>query len=75
MPDGLVFNDMEKAFAVWKILRWTEWRWPPDVVLRQESDLLEDIAQLQWYYKLMKDSLSPSAGTRGSVGSAVPTRP
>ena len=72
LPDGLHFHDLDKAFAVWRVLRWTDWRWSPSDVLNQEDALLEDIAQLQWYYGLVKDSLSPAAGT---VIGGVPTSP
>lgn len=37
------------AWQVWSWLEATNWRWPPDVLLRQPEALMEDIATIAWF--------------------------
>ncbi len=67
MPDGLHFHDLEQAWEVWRILNWIDWRWPPNVILEQPWALMEDIAQLQWYSTLVKDSRTGGIGTKSAA--------
>lgn len=63
LPDGLFFHDLDNAWYVWKLLNWIDWRWPPSVILDQPAGLMDDIATLQWYSKVVEDSM-----TSGGVG-------
>lgn len=68
LPDGLRFNDLESAWEVWRILNWIDWRWPPDVILRQPAALMDDIATLQWYSGIVKDSMiDGGVGTKSAA--------
>lgn len=48
LPDRLPLHDEATAYRVWSLLEAVEWRWPPDVLLRQDEALMEDIAAIAW---------------------------
>lgn len=64
MPDGIALHDMETAWHLWRLMCWTDWRWPPDVLLRQDYKIIEDLATIQWYSDVVKDAM---VGPVGSV--------
>lgn len=51
--------DLELAQTVYGWLDATEWRWPPDVLLRQPAALMHDLATIVWLKRLIKIDLSP----------------
>ena len=48
LPARLALHDEDAAWRVWSLLEATEWRWPPDVLLRQDEALMEDISAIAW---------------------------
>ena len=40
------FHDVETAWRVWLLLEATGWKWPPDVLLRQDEALMDDIMSI-----------------------------
>jgi len=40
------FHDVETAWKVWLLLEATGWKWPPDVLLRQDEALMDDIKSI-----------------------------
>lgn len=67
LPDGVFFNDLEAAWEIWRMLRWIDWRWPPDVLLNQPWALMEDIATLEWYSGVVKDTMVAGVGSRSAA--------
>lgn len=49
------------------MLRWIDWRWPPDVLLNQPWALMEDIATLEWYSGVVKDTMVAGVGSRSAA--------
>lgn len=48
LPDRLYLHDPEGSYQVFTWLEATDWRWPPDVLLRQPEALMEDLVQISW---------------------------
>jgi len=44
--EDLPFHDFETAWTVWIMLEATGWKWPPDVLLRQDGALMSDIMSI-----------------------------
>ncbi|MCB0207707.1 MAG: hypothetical protein KDJ52_00165 [Anaerolineae bacterium] len=49
LPEELNLNDPELAWQVWTTLEGIDWRWPPDVILRQDEAIMEDILTIASY--------------------------
>jgi hypothetical protein len=62
---------MEQAWEIWRLLEWTDWRWPPSVLLEQPAELMKDVAQLHWYSRVVKESM---VGPVGAVSAPVTDR-
>lgn len=43
LPETVILNDEAGAYELWQLLEATDWRWPPDVLLRQDERLLYDV--------------------------------
>jgi hypothetical protein len=39
---------------MWMLLESIEWRWPPDVLARQEESLMLDLATISWLNRRIK---------------------
>jgi hypothetical protein len=36
----------------------TDWRWPPDVVMRQDQRVLDDLLTIEGWYATIRDTLT-----------------
>lgn len=54
----LHLNDEAASLRVWQLMRYTEWRWLPDEILRQPEWLLDDLITIEHQYGLIKASLA-----------------
>jgi hypothetical protein len=43
LPDEIELHDPELAWRLWTTLDAIDWRWPPDVILRQPEWIMDDI--------------------------------
>jgi len=50
LPD-VELNDFERSFRVWRLARAFDWKFPPDVLLRQEEALMEDLLTIEMLYR------------------------
>lgn len=46
LPEQVDLHDEALAWRVWGWLEAVDWKWPPDVLLRQPEALMEDISVL-----------------------------
>lgn len=47
---------------MWLKLQAIDWRWPPDVIMRQDDRLMEDIATIDAEYRKVKNALRKEKG-------------
>ena len=53
----MALDDLEGAWRVWTLLEATGWRWPPDVLMRQPEALMDDLLNISFVSRRVKDSL------------------
>ncbi len=56
--DELTLNNEAASLRVWRLMRYTEWRWLPDEIMRQPEWLLDDLITIEHQYGLIKASLA-----------------
>ena len=56
--DEVQLNNETVSMRVWKLMRFTDWRWLPDEILRQPEWLLDDLIAIDYQYNLIKQSLA-----------------
>ena len=61
LPD-VQLNDQETAWRVWRLARAFDWKFPPDVLLRQDAALMDDLLQLETLWRRIEKQPSLAEG-------------
>jgi hypothetical protein len=61
LPDIVEFHDFERAWGVFVLEEAIEWKWPLDVVARQDDALMEDVLKIRGLVFKVNKELYPPA--------------
>jgi hypothetical protein len=50
LPD-VTFHDLDLAFPLWRLLRGFDYQFPPDVLLRQDEAIMDDLLGIEDAYR------------------------
>lgn len=55
--------DPERAKRIWILLEATDWKWPPDVLERQDDALMDDIIKIAGAAQIVRKQLEENEGS------------
>jgi len=57
--EGWDLHFPELSWELWSTLEAIDWKYPPDVVLRQPERIMDDLRTISWRRKLVEDWVQP----------------
>jgi hypothetical protein len=67
-PEDWELYDLERAWMLWVLLDSIEWRWPADVVERQDERLMHDLATISWLHSRLTKQIARDKSASEGVG-------